>query len=287
MIEVVNPGALSTVQNLGQFHEAHHAVSAGGAADPAALILGNRLVGNEPDAAALEMTMRGATLRFHLDTTIALTGAPFEANLDNQPLAHWQAHAVRAGQTLRLYSSSVGIRCYLAVAGGLRHPVNVALRATDRLSLGLPQRWPRAVAPEWIPKLGEQPVRLRITPGAQIDRFWAATRGLLTLAEYEVSPDSNRRGIRLEGPKLQASDTSELITEGVSVGAIQVPASGQPIILFVDQQTTGGYAKIASVISRDLHLLGQLRPRDRVRFEFVTLEEAKRLYREWHHDLFD
>lgn len=287
MIEIVNPGALATLQNLGQYHEAHHAVSAGGAADPLSLILGNRIVGNDPDAAGIEMTMRGATLRFNVEATIALTGAPFEANLDIQPVPYWQAQAVKPGQQLRIYSSSLGIRCYLTVAGGLRGPVNVPLRATDRLSFGATQRWPRAVPPEWLPKLGEQPVLLRITPSTQIDRFWAATRGLLTLSEYEVSADSNRRGIRLEGPKLQAANHAELITEGVPLGAIQVPASGQPIILFVDQQTTGGYAKIATVISRDLHKLGQLRPRDRVRFEFVTLEEAKRLYREWHHDLFD
>ena len=287
MIEILNPGALATLQNLGQYQEAHHAVSAGGAADALSLILGNRLVGNAPDAVGIEMTMRGATLRFNVDATFALTGAPFEATLDGQPVPHWQGQAVRAGQQLRLYASPVGIRCYLTVAGGLRGPVNVPLRATDRIQIGAVRHEPRALPPAWLPRFDEQPVLLRITPGAQIDRFWAATRGVLTLSEYEVTADSNRRGIRLEGPKLRAAESSELITEGVPLGAIQVPASGQPIILFVDQQTTGGYAKIANVILRDVHKLGQLRPRDRVRFEFVTLEEAKRLYREWHHDLFD
>lgn len=282
MIEIVHPGALATIQDLGRYNLAHQAVSAGGAADPLSLMLGNRLVGNEPDAAGLEMTLRGATLRFDADATIALTGAPFES-----ALALWQAHAIKAGQTLRIGSASVGIRCYLAAAGGVHGPANQPLRSGDRLVIGEPhQRRPRAIDPDWIPRFNHQPVRLRVTPGAQFDRFPDAVTQL-SAHQYAVSSDSNRMGIRLEGQPLTSQGSTQLITEGVPLGAIQVPDSGQPIILFVDQQTTGGYAKIASVISRDLHKLGQLRPRDRVRFEFVTLEEARRLYREWHLELFD
>jgi antagonist of KipI len=282
-LRVLAPGLLTTVQDLGRFGWAHHGVSASGAADPLALRAGNLLVGNAENAAALEMTLRGADVAFDEDAVIALTGSDFGSGL---PL--WQPVEMRAGQTLRCPATESGARCYLCVRGGIAastimgsasvhvmtgvggHP----LRKGDVLNVGTGAvRRPRG--PARFPKHWQPRSVLRATPGPQADSF----SGELFQAEYLVSEESNRMGLRLLGPAM-ASPAGQMITEGVALGAVQVPPGGQPIILFVEHQTTGGYPKPANVISADFWKLGQLRPRDTVRFESVTIEQALDLLRE-------
>jgi antagonist of KipI len=282
-IRVAAPGLLTTVQDLGRFHYAHFGVSASGAADPLALRAANLLVGNAENAAALEMTLVGGTFRFEAAAVIALTGSDFGAGL---PL--WTSVEVKAGHTLRCGPSQGGARGYLAVRGGIATPLVMGsasahvmtgvggrpLRAGDRLPIGdAAVRKPRRAISH--PPAHSAEALLRVTAGPQADRF----AGELYGGAYVVSEESNRMGLRLRGPAIP-SPAGGMLTEGVALGAIQAPPDGQPIILFVEHQTTGGYPKPANVISADFWKLGQARPRDTVRFEAVTLEQALDLLRE-------
>ena len=281
-IRIVSPGLQTTVQDLGRFGWTHFGISASGAADAFALRAGNLLVGNAENAAAIEMTLMGAAFEFQADSVIALAGADFGAGL---PL--WTPVPVKAGQTVRCGPSLAGARCYLCVRGGIAVPRVMgsasthvitgvggrALRAGDILPVGNEAiRRPRPV-PKDVPALGDGP--LRVTDGPQSESF----SDELYRGEYTVTEESNRMGLRLRGAAI-ASAVGHMLTEGAALGAVQVPPDGQPIILFVEHQTTGGYPKPANVISADFRRLGQLRPRDQVRFERVTIEQALRLLQE-------
>lgn len=282
-IHILSPGMQTTVQDLGRFGYAHFGVSPSGAADALALRAGNLLVGNAENAAALEMTLSGGTFQFEAAATIALTGSDFAAGL---PL--WTAVEIPAGFTLRCGATQSGARCYLSVRGGIDVPrvmgsasVHVVtgvggrpLRKGDALPMGdAAVRRPR-FAPRDVPEFVRGGL-LRVTAGPQADWF----HGELLAASYILSEESNRMGLRLLGVPIP-SRAGHMLTEGVALGAIQVPPDGQPIILFVEHQTTGGYPKPANVISADFWRLGQLRPRDAVRFEQVTMEDAVELLRD-------
>jgi len=293
-ILVESPGLLTTVQDLGRPGFGHIGVSPSGAADPLSLRLGNRLVGNAENAAALEMTLVGGTFIFRQDAIVAVTGSDFGPTLDNVAVRHGEAIEVHANQTLRLGATRSGARCYLCVSGGISVPMFLgststhllsglggfegrALRKGDILKIGAasgPFRKKR-IAPHVMKHLSSRNV-LRCTPGPQADWFPEFVQGSFYSSRYRVGEQSNRMGLRLEGPPLPL-EARPMITEGVSLGAIQVPSGGLPIILFVDQQTTGGYPKIANVISADLHCVGQLRPRDEIHFAKATFEEARAL----------
>jgi antagonist of KipI len=282
-IRVVSPGLLTTVQDLGRFHYAHCGVSASGAADPLALRAGNLLVGNAENAAALEMTLVGGAFEFENPAVIALTGSDMGAGLPP-----WTAVQIKAGQIVRCGPTRGGARGYLAVRGGIATPLVMGSRsvhvmtavggrpsrAGDRLPVGgAAVRQPRrAIANP--PAYSSEPV-LRVTAGPQAERF----AGELYRGAYQVSEESNRMGLRLRGPAIP-SPAGGMLTEGVALGAIQAPPDGQPIILFVEHQTTGGYPKPANVISADFWKLGQARPRDTVRFEEVSLDRALELLQE-------
>jgi len=280
-IRVLAPGLQTTVQDLGRFHFAHHGVSASGAADALALRAANLLVGNAENAAALEMTLSGATLRFEERSVVALTGSDFGAGL---PL--WEAIEIAAGETVACGATRSGARCYLAVRGGIEVALVMGsasvhvmtgvggrpLRKGDMLAIGQAAvRRARRVPAADVPVAGAAP--LRVTAGPQADWFGDE----LYRSLYTVSEESNRMGLRLRGTAITAAHAGHMLTEGVPLGAIQAPPDGQPIILFVEHQTTGGYPKPANVISADFWRLGQLRPRDEVRFELVPLDRALEL----------
>jgi antagonist of KipI len=293
-IHVIAPGFLTTVQDLGRFGYAHFGISASGAADALALRAGNLLVGNAENAPALEMTLTGGEFAFESAAVIALTGSDFASSV-----AMWQPVEIRPGETVRSGPARNGARCYLSVRGGLDVPLAMGsasahvmtgvggrpLRTGDVLPIG-----DRAVRRPRKPALGAPAHNgmacLRTTAGPQA-RWFGDELDLLYGAEYRVSEESNRMGICLQGPAL-LSPGGHMITEGVSLGAVQAPPDGQPIVLFVEHQTTGGYPKPANVISADFWRLGQLRPRDQVRFERVTMEGALALLRdqeEWLYSL--
>lgn len=287
---VESPGMFTTVQDLGRPGYGPLGVSTSGAADPIALCLGNRLVGNHDNAAALELTMLGGAFVFPDGATIAVTGADFSASV---PL--WTAARIEPGHVVRLRAAQVGARAYLCVRGGIAVPPFLnsasthaltglggyngrALRRGDSLAFGNAVAGdPRSrIRPGILERLAPRK-QLRLTAGPQWDDFSASSRTALLQSAFTVTEQSNRMGIRLAGPALDTPHGGTMLTEGVPLGAIQVPAGGHPIILFVEQQTTGGYPKIANVISADLASLGQLRPRDIINFQLLEPAEAHRL----------
>jgi antagonist of KipI len=294
VIRVELPGLMSTVQDLGREGFGPLGVSASGAADPIALRIGNRLLGNTEGAAALELTLVGGTFRFETDTWVSLTGSDFEATLDGEPLTTWTAHPVGAGQVLQMRSTRTGARCYLCVSGGIEVPLVLGsasthvlsalgglsgrpLRKGDALRTG-PCRPPaaRRLNPDMAERLAPRR-RLRVTDGLQSDWFTKPSQRSLFEVSFRVTEASDRMGLRLEGSPIESTSQADLITTGVALGAIQVPAGGQPVIVFVEQQTTGGYPVIANVIAADLASVGQLRPRDAVEFELVSQRTAREL----------
>lgn len=298
-VEVVRPGVWATVQDVGRRGWQAQGVPVGGAMDRWALRVGNLLVGNAPDAAAIECTLRGPAVRFSHDTVVAATGAAVEG------VPAWLPFVVRAGETLSLAKLTSGCRVYLAVAGGVAVPPALgsrstyvparfgglegrALRAGDRLPLGQPRlqtvRGGWHLSPTVVPVWSAEPV-VRVLRGVQSEWFkdnaWAALLG----TAFRVTSQSDRMGLRLRGDALALREAREMVSEGVSAGAVQVPPDGQPIVLMADCQTLGGYPKIAHVISVDLPKLAQARPGDSVRFVASTLAEAQRLCREREREL--
>jgi antagonist of KipI len=274
---------------LGRRGYGHLGVSPSGAADPVALRLGNRLVGNPESAAALEMTLAGGRFRFPDGAVVALAGADFEG----APL--WTTLEVGPGQTLSAGAARSGAHCYLCVRGGIAVPLFLG-SASTQLACGLGgldgRRLRRGDLVEIAATQGPAARRalssraleylapsktLRITRGPEWESFDASSRETFLSTPYRVATDSDRAGLRLEGEPLKMRGPGRMITEGVDLGSIQAPPSGQPIILFVEQQTTGGYPRIGVVASVDLFRLGQLRPGDEVRFSLLSLEEAIRL----------
>ena len=298
VIQVQAPGPFTTVQDLGREGFGPMGISPSGAADPISLRLGNRLVGNAEGAAALEMTLLGGTFLFPEGAVVALTGSDFGATLDGAPVELWTSVEASQGQTLRLGPTRSGARCYLCVHGGIIVKPFLSSASTHTLSgLGGLDGRPllkgdtltiasttasfrkRTLAPHVLEHLSPRKV-LRVTPGPQSDWFPESSRHLFYTGAYRVAEESNRMGLRLEGAPILGRSGGHMITEGVSLGAIQIPDGGLPIILFVEQQTTGGYPKIANVISADLAGVGQLRPRDEIRFERIGWEQARSLLQE-------
>jgi antagonist of KipI len=303
VIQVLEPGLFTTVQDLGREGFGPMGVSASGAADKISLRMGNRLLANHQGAPGLEMTLLGGTFAFPDGAVLALAGSDFGATLEEKPIELWRAHVAKPKQVLRLGPTRSGARCYLCVQGGIEvepflgsastHILSGlgglegrALRKGDELKIGT--RYVKSLAPfsaskpdrEWAlsPRTMEvlEPRKvIRVTDGPQSGWFSEGAKKAFYESTYCVAEDSNRMGIRLQGAAIPTPAGGEMISEGVALGAIQVPEGGQPIILFVEQQTTGGYPKIANVISADFHRLGQLRPRDEIRFQRVEPRGAR------------
>ena len=312
-VTVLKPGMLSTVQDRGRYGFQHLGVPVSGAMDFFSHRIANILAGNDADEATLEITLRGPRLRFEDDALIALCGADLSPTVDGIPAPEGKAVRVRAGAVLDFGAGIAGCRAYLAIHGGFDVPVVMgsrstydtariggvdgrALRQADVLPVGGVKASPypglaRQLAhskhsfstPKWavnqhIEKLGRVPQIVRILAGRHWDAFPGAARDALTTDEFRIAADSNRMGCRLEGPGVVAGGPLEILSEAVTFGTIQIPPSGKPIVLMADRQTVGGYPKIAEVAGVDLHLLAQLRPGDRLRFELVSLAQAQALW---------
>jgi biotin-dependent carboxylase-like uncharacterized protein len=287
-LEVVQPGALTTVQDLGRPGHRASGLPVSGAMDAFALRVANLLVGNPEGAAALEITLRGPELVFLADTVVAVAGAEFAG------VPAWRPIPVRTGERLKFGECLRGCRAYLAIAGGIDVALALgsrstylrgelggyagrALRAGDRLPAAR-VRADRVRAGSWrvspaiLPAYAAAPT-LRVLAAAQTadvgSRFWSA--------EFRVSPQSDRMGLRLEGEQPLGGGARELMSSPVAPGTVQVPPDGRPILLMADAQTIGGYPQAAHVIGPDLPLAAQLRPGDRVRFRLVSLDEAQGL----------
>jgi antagonist of KipI len=290
---VKDPGFATTVQDLGRRGYAHLGISPAGAADSLSFRIANLLAGNEENAPALEMTLIGATLHFEEPATIAVTGAECSVAINGRLSALSESICLEAGSLVTCGRMTRGVRAYLAVQGGIDVPMVMGsastllsakfggfegrlLRRNDRLqvrgAIALQARTLRSGTTLALTNGVE--TTLRVTRGAQQDWFDPQTFATFFSSAFVVTDQSGRTGLRLKGDAIVPQNTTQLLTDGIPLGAVQIPPDGQPIILFVDQQTTGGYPKIANVIAADMHLVGQLRARDTVRFREVSIEQA-------------
>ncbi|MCW2766865.1 MAG: urea amidolyase related protein [Nocardioides sp.] len=275
-LHVVRAGHLTTVQDRGRSGLAHLGVARAGALDRPAADLANRLVGNEEDAAVLELTLGGLKVRADPGCWVAVTGAPAPVTVDGAARGHARAEFVPAGAMLRVGTPVRGVRSYLAVAGGIDVQPVLGSRSTDTLAWVGP---PRVVDGTEL-TLGEsvgQPVAhdtprppdagpLRIDVGPREDWFAAGALDVLCGTPYTVAAESNRIGLRLDGPPLPRARAGELPSEGMVLGAVQVPPDGRPVVFLADHPPTGGYPVIGVVRPGDLWQCAQLRPGDEVRF---------------------
>ncbi len=289
-VRVVKPGLLTSVQDLGRYGYQASGVPVAGPMDTFSHRLANQLLGNDAADATLEVTLIGPELVVDATTSIAICGAQFEVACDDRPVPVGESFVVQRGQRLRFGRILQGARAYLAIAGGFQVEPVLGSRATHLVSRmgGLQGR--ALAAGDLLPVADNQvrPVRrsaglmlpskgralLRVMPGPQADWFDADAMKTIAGVSFRISPQSNRMGYRLQGPPLRRVRDGELISEPLGIGAIQVPAAGEPILLMADRQTAGGYPKIGYVIAADLPLAGQLAPGDFIEFHLCSREEA-------------
>ena len=296
-LEILEPGLLTTIQDLGRFGYQRLGIPAAGAMDPFALKTANALVGNPPDAAGLEITLLGPRVALSEGCAIAITGGDLGPRLDGREIDGWKRHLARPGTVLDFSGRRSGARAYLAVSGGIAVAPWLgsrstylmasvggldgrALRSGDRLPLGrslLSMARP-SIPPDRRPLYSGEPT-VRVILGPHADRFTREGIDSFLSGSYQVSPSSNRMGYRLEGPRVAHTRGPDLISCGIPLGGIQVPGSGQPIILMADHQTAGGYTMIATVIQADIPLVAQCLPGERLRFRAAGLEEAREALR--------
>jgi KipI family sensor histidine kinase inhibitor len=291
VLEVVKPGALTTVQDLGRTGRQHQGIPVGGPMDREAARVANLILGNDENAPLLEATLTGPELRFLRETWIAVTGASVRG------VAGWRPLKVGAGEGVSFAELGEGTYAYIAVAGGLDIPhvlggAGTLLRAEMGGWNGRPLRAGDRLGarPGFVHATGSWSVSsafkanhsstviVRFISGPQWNWFSASSRRSFIEDAFKITPHSDRMGLRLEGPSLRSGDMQELTSEGVGFGSIQVPSDGNPIILMADRQTIGGYPKIGHVISVDLPRLAQARPGTSVRFQETTVAEAQALY---------
>jgi len=297
-IEVIDGGFLTTVQDLGRQGYQRFGVPVSGTMDQYSMRIANLLVGNDEGSAVLEITMLGPTLMFLSKSRVALAGADLGAEIDGNPLGSWRSVDIAKGSTLSFSGRMSGVRAYLAISSGLDVPETMGSRSTSiRESIGGIQGrsllkgdfltafhsisdLPLISVPKHHIYTYSDKQRVRVILGPQQENFTKQGISTLLSGSYEISNDCNRIGIRLVGPKLSHKSGADIISDGTSFGSIQVPGDGIPLILMADRGTTGGYAKIATVITPDLWKLSQSLPGNTLTFESVTVESAVAINRE-------
>lgn len=288
---VIRPGMLTTVQDLGRWGYQASGVPVAGPMDEYSHRLANRLLGNDEDAAALEVTLIGPELEARTAVDCVVCGAEFAVNAGEKPVALHRPFRVAAGARVRFGARTRGARAVLAVRGGFElEPVfgsratslisrmgpfgGCALKAGDILPIGPPPAMPVIETSGTPLPVGRGGARVRAIAGPHTERFTDDAYAVFYRSRFVVTPSSNRMGYRLEGPPLEHTSGADILSDATPIGSLQVPASGQPILLMADRQTTGGYPKIATVITADLPLAGQLGPGDWIEFVRCTPREA-------------
>lgn len=295
-LTILKPGLMTTVQDLGRIGFRQYGVIVGGAMDAVSYRIGEMLLQQQPQA-ALEFTLAGPTVRFNCNAVFCLTGANFEPILNDRPCTMWKPVFAEKGSILKLSSCREGARGYLHIKGGIQvekilNSCSTYIRAGIGGFKGRPlkkgdelpvresvpsQKGKWGILPTNGPSF-HQDVVIRVVKGTEFDRFTEESKKAFFQNAYKVSKDADRMGYRLIGEApLVTIESFNLLSEAVTFGTIQVPPNGQPIILMADCQTTGGYPKIAQVVSVDLPKLAQLQPFSKIRFQLISLEEAQRL----------
>ena len=296
-IKFASGGFLTTVQDMGRTGYQESGMSVSGVMDQRSAAIANILVGNDENEAVLEVTLMGPMMEFTEDNIIAVTGGNLVPKVNGKDLPMYQAVLVHKGDSMNFAGMTSGSRAYIAVAGGLDIPVQMGSKSTNlKLKVGgyqgrkigggdeigfaapkttLPNMRKRKVTPE---DFSQTEKTIRVVMGPQDDCFTEKGVETFLSSTYAFTNESDRMGCRLEGEVIEHKNGGDIITDGIAFGAIQVPSHGQPIIMMADHQTTGGYTKIANVISVDLPVLAQCMPGMKIHFEKVTVDEAQALY---------
>jgi len=301
LFRVIKPGFFTTVQDLGRYGFLKYGVPISGAMDDFSLRLANMLVGNNLGDACLEITMLGPELETLHDAQIAVAGGDISVQINEQDAQMWQTLRVRTGDLISLGKIQAGCRSYLSVRGGVGVPMVLGSRSTYvRCQMGgiqgrqlkagdniegfdvvQPLGCQLSVPREFVPDFGAE-VNVRVVLGPQLDSFTEKGVETFLSSPYMVTIEADRMGYRLEGPAIERGELVDTISDAILPGAIQIPANGKPIITMQDAQTTGGYPKIAAAISSDMHILGQAKPNNWIRFQRTTLSEAHHALVEYH-----
>jgi len=293
--KVIKSGIFNTVQDLGRFGFQQYGMPVSGAMDSCALRIGNRLLGNKEDEAGIEVSTPGLALEALDQTVITITGANFNPTINNSPVPMWEAIEVKKGDIITFNQIKSGSRSYLLVAGSVDVPIILGSKSTygrgkvgglkgrplkksDTINIGktnqeLQNIIGRKVSVKNLPAYHEEN-KVRVILGPQDDYFTKDGLHAFLNSSYEITVNSDRMGYRLKGPKIESKNGSDIITDGIPLGSVQVPRNGMPIVMLADRQTTGGYAKIATVISVDIDKFAQMKPGNKVKFTQINLEEA-------------
>ncbi|RDW15490.1 biotin-dependent carboxyltransferase family protein [Oceanobacillus chungangensis] len=297
IFEVVKPGLTTTIQDLGRTGYQQYGVVVAGAMDAFALQVGNLLVGNKRGEAGIEVVIMGPTLKVLTNTVIAICGADLSPKLDGESVTLWKSFAVKSGQTLTFGKPLNGAYAYIAVAGGIETPMIMESKSTytkaelggiegrnlqkgDQIPIGVPSTTVKAGIGLPIRQIPDYRSgrKIRVILGPDHNAFNSESIDRFLSENYKLTSQSDRMGSRLEGPSLSLLKGADIISDAIFPGTIQVPANGQPIILLADRQTTGGYTRIATVITVDLPYVAQMLPGNELAFEAISVEKAQRLY---------
>ncbi|MBP7072073.1 MAG: biotin-dependent carboxyltransferase family protein [Clostridia bacterium] len=301
-IVIINPGLYTTVQDRGRWGYQEYGMPVTGAMDDYSLRLANILVGNDEYDAVLETTLNGPEISFNTDVVAAITGANMVPRVNGYTVPMWRSLKLFKGDVLSFEMAREGTRGYIAFAGGLDIPAVMGSRSTyvrgaiggyegrklksnDEIDLrdkNLPieQLAGRIIPPQYIPQYEDSCI-IRVIPGPQDDYFTEESIEKFFSSEYEITKEADRMGYRLSGPQLMHKAGADIISDGINLGSVQVPGHGMPIVMMSDRQTTGGYTKIATVISSDIPVMAQLKPGNKVRFEKIDIREAHKVLKEY------
>ncbi len=301
-IVIINPGLYTTVQDRGRWGYQEYGMPVTGAMDDYSLRLAHILVGNDEYDAVLETTLNGPEISFNTDVVAAITGANMVPRVNGYTVPMWRSLKLFKGDVLSFEMAREGTRGYIAFAGGLDIPAVMGSRSTyvrgaiggyegrklksnDEIDLrdkNLPieQLAGRIIPPQYIPQYEDSCI-IRVIPGPQDDYFTEESIEKFFSSEYEITKEADRMGYRLTGPQLTHKAGADIISDGINLGSVQVPGHGMPIVMMSDRQTTGGYTKIATVISSDIPVMAQLKPGNKVRFEKIDIREAHKVLKEY------
>lgn len=300
-IKMIRPGMYTTIQDLGRFNYQRSGMSVAGAMDSFSLKTANILVGNDEGEACFETTLTGPEIEFDCDALIAVTGADLSPNVGGKDIKMWSSVKLHKGDVLSFGTIKSGCRSYIAVAGGIDVPVVMGskstyvkghvggfegrpLKAGDGINLVEPGRnmnlGNTKLQSKFIPDYKNE-IEVRVVLGPQDDYFTEDGIKTFLNSEYKVTNEADRMGYRMSGPEIAHKNGADIISDGITLGSVQVPGHGMPIIMMADRQTTGGYTKIATVITPDIDYMGQLKPGDKVRFKAIDIKEAQKLYKEY------
>ncbi|HYF82629.1 MAG TPA: biotin-dependent carboxyltransferase family protein [Clostridia bacterium] len=301
-IAIVNPGLYTTVQDRGRWGYQEFGMPVTGAMDDYSLRAANILVGNDEYDAALETTLNGPEISFNIDAVVAITGANMVPRVNGNIVPMWRSLILSKGDVLSFSMVNEGTRGYIAFAGGLDIPIVMGscstfvrggiggyegrkLKSGDEINLrnsnvSIQKLANRVIPLQYIPEY-KQNCRIRAILGPQDDCFTEESVEKFFNSEYEVTNEADRMGYRLSGPALEHKAGADIISDGINLGSIQIPGHGTPIVMMADRQTTGGYTKIATIISTDVSLMAQLKPGNKVSFEKTDVQEAHRILSEY------